>query len=99
MKKRKAILLNEKDNVAVALSALRAGEDVGVEIGGCETTVRLLDSIPRGHKFAIREIVQGEDVVKYGEAIGVAKRRIGKGEHVHTHNLVSKGGAIGVSGL
>lgn len=43
--------------------------------------------IEDGHKYALRDIRQGEDVIKYGQPIGHATRDIGKGEHIHTHNL------------
>ncbi len=42
-----------------------------------------------GHKYAIRPIAPGENVIKYGMPIGHAKVRIEPGEHVHTHNLAS----------
>ena len=42
-----------------------------------------------GHKYAIRPIAEGENVVKYGMPIGHAKTAIAPGEHVHTHNLAS----------
>ncbi len=45
--------------------------------------------IPAGHKFALKDIKEGEYVVKYGEIIGRATRDIKKGEWVHTHNLKS----------
>ncbi|MBQ2734043.1 MAG: altronate dehydratase [Clostridia bacterium] len=40
-----------------------------------------------GHKYAVRDIAEGENVVKYGMPIGHATADIKKGEHVHTHNL------------
>ena len=40
-----------------------------------------------GHKYAIRDIKYGEDIIKYGQSIGHATSDIKKGEHVHTHNL------------
>lgn len=40
------------------------------------------------HKFAVRDIGQGEQVLKYGEVIGEATRPIKAGEHVHVHNMV-----------
>ncbi len=40
-----------------------------------------------GHKYALRDIKCGEDIVKYGNPIGHAICDIKKGEHVHTHNL------------
>ena len=42
-----------------------------------------------GHKYAIRPIEPGENVIKYGMPIGHAKAGIAPGEHVHTHNLAS----------
>lgn len=40
-----------------------------------------------GHKYAIRDIESGENIIKYGQPIGHAVRDIKKGEHVHTHNI------------
>ena len=40
-----------------------------------------------GHKYALRDIKCGEDIVKYGNPIGHATCDISKGEHVHTHNV------------
>ena len=40
-----------------------------------------------GHKYALRDIKCGEDIIKYGNPIGHAICDINKGEHVHTHNV------------
>ncbi len=40
-----------------------------------------------GHKYALRDIKCGEDIIKYGNPIGHAICDIKKGEHVHTHNV------------
>ncbi len=40
-----------------------------------------------GHKVALREIAEGENVIKYGFPIGHATETIHAGEAVHTHNL------------
>jgi altronate hydrolase len=42
--------------------------------------------IPSGHKFAIREVKQGQPIRRYGQVIGFAKRDIAVGDHVHVHN-------------
>ena len=47
----------------------------------------MLDGEKRGHKLALRDIKKGEDVIKYGYAIGHAIEDITEGEHVHTHNI------------
>ncbi len=44
-------------------------------------------NIEDGHKYAIRDIAAGENIIKYGNPIGHATANIKKGEHVHTHNL------------
>ncbi len=40
-----------------------------------------------GHKYAICDIKEGENIIKYGNPIGHAICDIKKGEHVHTHNI------------
>ncbi|MBQ8508991.1 MAG: altronate dehydratase [Clostridia bacterium] len=49
-----------------------------------------------GHKFALRHIKKGEDIIKYGYPIGHATADIQAGEHVHTHNLRSSLSGSGV---
>lgn len=44
-------------------------------------------NLKNGHKYAIRDISEGEEIVKYGQPIGFASADIKKGEHVHSHNL------------
>ena len=39
-----------------------------------------------GHKYALRDIKCGENIIKYGNPIGHAICDIKAGEHVHTHN-------------
>ena len=82
-------MINEKDNVATALRPLHAGTPVSVEIKGCVEKIKLRSDIPMGHKFALKDMDEGEAVIKYGEAIGQCTTRISRGEHVHVHNVVS----------
>ena len=44
-------------------------------------------NVENGHKYAIYDIKQGENIIKYGMPIGHATEDIKKGEHVHTHNV------------
>jgi altronate dehydratase small subunit len=90
--KAKAIVINEKDNVATVIVPLKAGSTVSLEVQGRKEKVKLLSALPMGHKFALREIGKGEDVVKYGEPIGRTTAPISRGEHVHVHNVVSHRG-------
>lgn len=48
-----------------------------------------LPGIPAGHKFALRDIAVGEDVIKYGNPIGHATRDIRKGELVDHNNIAT----------
>ncbi len=84
---RKAIVLNPKDNVAVALTNLREGELIEVPAGDDVVKIKLINDIPLGHKVAIKEIMEGEPILKYGEIIGIATKYIRPGEHVHVHNV------------
>ncbi len=79
------IRLADQDNVAVATTNLAKG--VAVEVDG--TTLVTRDPIPFAHKIAIRAIVEGAQVFKYGVPIGRAKMAIGPGQHVHVHNIKS----------
>jgi altronate dehydratase small subunit len=90
--KSKAIVINDEDNVATALAPMKAGATVPLQIQGRAEKVTLLSEIPLGHKFALRDLEAGADVVKYGEPIGRATARISRGEHVHVHNVVSHRG-------
>ncbi len=44
-------------------------------------------NLQNGHKYALRNIAKGENIIKYGSPIGHAVCDIAKGEHVHTHNV------------
>lgn len=79
-KKNKFLLLNQADDVVVALEQLIGGAPLvnGVVVSGL---------IPAGHKVAIRPIAQGQAVRRYGQIIGFASKPIAAGQHVHTHNM------------
>ena len=47
-----------------------------------------------GHKYALRDIAAGEDVIKYGMPIGHATADIAKGEHVHVQNVKTNLGDV-----
>lgn len=76
---KKTIIINPIDNVAVALADLEKGEPY--------EGVTLAENVKKGHKFALRPIKSGENVIKYGVPIAHATRDIAVGEWVHTHNV------------
>jgi altronate hydrolase len=77
--------LHPGDPVALARRELEAG--TVLESPGRTVTVR--DTVPHGHKIALIDIAAGEQVLKYGQPIGIATQPIAAGEHVHEHNLRS----------
>lgn len=75
------IRLHPSDDVVIARHQLLSGlalVDEGVVVAGL---------VPAGHKVATRAIPAGEPVHRYNQIIGIAKKDIRPGQHVHTHNL------------
>lgn len=87
---RVAILLNTKDDVATALTALKAQQTVEVDLDDVAYSTILTDDIEFGHKYALRDITEGEEILKYGLPIGKALADISTGEWVHVHNCRSE---------
>ena len=85
LKSEKFIVMHSKDNCATCLVAL--AENESVELLGREITIQ--QQIPTGHKFALYEIKKGENIIKYGEIIGIATDDIHIGEWIHVHNIKS----------
>ena len=83
------VVLNSADNVATSLAPLEADSRIELELNGRNRTIAVLDSIPFGHKLAIRHLAPGDDVLKYGEVIGRASEAIEPGQWVHVHNVES----------
>lgn len=77
------IKIHPNDKVAVALKPLAANSQLNV----AGETVVLTEDIPQGHKFALCDLAEGEQVIKYGYAIGVTKCPVSKGSWIHVHNI------------
>lgn len=75
--------INPGDNVAVALRDIKRGESVS-ENG---TTVALATDIPAKHKFAMRDLNVGEEVIMYGVLVGKAVEKIPAGGPITTQNV------------
>lgn len=89
---KRAVVINPQDNVATAVADLSAGSTVSFFLGQDVEQLSLLDHIPLGHKFALKDLKMGEEIIKYGESIGSSLTAIRKGEHVHVHNIQSNRG-------
>jgi altronate dehydratase small subunit len=88
----RAIMIDAKDNVATALRRIEKSETIRVEMEDRILEVTLAEAIPAGHKFVLKDIAAGEPIIKYGEVIGLATRKIGQGEHAHVHNIEGQKG-------
>lgn len=60
------LYLSEKDSVAFALSEIPEHSPVIVKRENQDLAVTILEPIRFGHKFAVKEIEQGADIIKYG---------------------------------
>ena len=79
----KFLKINPDDNVAVAIVPLKKGECISVD--GKE--IFLQEDIPAGHKVALKDFAENEDIIKYGYAIGHARCAIIKGAWVNERNI------------
>lgn len=87
---KKAILMNKRDSVAVALSPIQKDESAEITFNNeIIDKVLVLEDIEIYHKIAIKPICKGEKVYKYGEVIGRATDSIKIGQHVHVNNIES----------
>lgn len=84
-----AILIHDKDNVAVALRDIHENEEIVIGKEKDCFWMRVSEAIPFGHKFAVRYLEKGDKIIKYGEVIGRTTVAIPLGEHVHVHNIES----------
>ena len=77
------IKINPADNVAVAINPLSAGTKINID--GID--ILLLSDIPAGHKFALVEIPEGENVIKYGFPIGHTRHCVKQGEFLDHNDI------------
>ncbi|MBR2238812.1 MAG: altronate dehydratase [Prevotella sp.] len=75
--------INPADSVVVCLQPKKKGDII--EIDG--KTVTLSEDTPAGHKVLIRDVRQGEDIIKYGYPIGHARQDMKAGDWVNENNL------------
>lgn len=77
------IQIHPKDNVAVALADLPAGEVL--HLSGRDVALR--EAIPVGHKIALADLNELDQVIKYGYPIGHVLRRVQSGEWINEQVL------------
>ena len=74
-----AILLDGRDNVATCTSPAQVGDMIKI-LGGGE--ISCVEDIPAWHKVALKKIVRGEKIFKYGEIIGEARIVVSQCENI-----------------
>lgn len=81
---RQILLTHPQDSVVIALEDLPEGTELKLE--GFPKILTLV-AVPRGHKIALKDHSEGDNVYRYGFSIGCATTEIKAGEWVHSHNL------------
>ena len=75
--------INPADSVVVCLQPKKKGEII--EVDGL--TITLNQDTPAGHKVLIKDVREGEDIIKYGYPIGHARQELKAGDWVNENNL------------
>ena len=88
--RREVLKLDPRDNVLVALKDLSAGETLVFE--GDKYT--LPSRVPAKHKFAIRDLQDGADVIMYGVLVGRTTKPLRAGDLLATSNIVHEAAAF-----
>ena len=84
------VICMDKDSAKI--EGLKKGTDMLCVVTHDNSSFKLKSKmdVPIGHKVALTDIKKGDTIWKYGQDIGIAKAKIGKGEHVHVHNVKTK---------
>lgn len=81
--KTKHLKINSADNVAVAIEPLKQGESIVVD----GAVVSIIEDIPAGHKVALKNFVEEENVIKYGYPIGHVLKDRPKGSWLNENHI------------
>ena len=79
----KYLKINPADNVAVAISELKAGETITVD----GITITVAEDIPAGHKITLKDFAEGDQVIKYGYPIGHAQVPVKQGHWINEKQI------------
>ena len=75
--------INPADSVVVCLQPKKKGDLITID----GKTIILNQDTPAGHKVLIKDVKQGEDIIKYGYPIGHALQDLKAGDWVNENNL------------
>src|SRR5580704_171849 len=79
----KVLQLDARDNVLIALTDLKKGEQIDVSGG----SYLLSSNVPAKHKFATEDLAPGADVVMYGGLVGKAGKAMPRGGLLSINNI------------
>jgi len=75
--------INPADSVVVCLQPKQKGEIISID----GKSIVLNQDTPAGHKVLIKDVKEGEDIIKYGYPIGHARQDLKAGDWVNENNL------------
>jgi len=87
------VVHEEGDSVGtIVVEDVKANTDLVGWIMEEDKTLNLptISDIPIGHKVALKDLTEGDTVIKYGVDIGRVISPIKAGEHLHVHNVKTK---------
>ena len=87
------VVHEEGDSVGtIVVEDVKANTDLVGWIMEEDKTLNLptISDIPIGHKVALKDLDEGDTVIKYGVDIGRVIAPIKAGEHLHVHNVKTK---------
>ena len=87
------IIHDEKDNVGVVvIETTKKGQECNAWIMENDKSIKVssINEVPLGHKIALKDLKEGDTILKYGHDIGKVVKPIKKGDHVHVHNVKTK---------
>lgn len=79
----RVLKIHPADNVLVALTDLKAGENISYN----GTSITLAENIPAKHKFVYQPFQPESEIIMYGVLVGKATKPIGAGCSINTQNV------------
>ena len=79
----KYLKINPADNVVVAITDLKAGEIISDE--GADVVLK--EDVPAGHKVTLKNLTEGENVIKYGYPIGHVRQNVEAGKWINENQI------------
>ena len=84
--------IERSGDIETIMKASKKAQDCSAWIMENEKTIKVTstNAVPLGHKIALKDLKEGDTILKYGHDIGKVVKNIKKGEHVHVHNVKTK---------